>query len=78
MDLHAKLIGNVTLLQGLLIVAALIAASFVFGFLKRMMAGNDPGKFHDRKKCPSCGWVGTVSKYKPACGKCGNKSLIAT
>ena len=78
MDLHAKVLGDFTLLQVISVVVGIIVLSIVLKAVKGMMGSNDPDKFHDRKQCPSCGWVGTVSKFKPACGKCGNKSLIAT
>ncbi len=77
MDLHTKVVGDFSILQ----IASIVGGVLVVAWLLKMVAGLLGGgakaedKFSQRVQCSSCGWTGTVPKFKGACRKCGNTSL---
>ena len=54
------------------VVVAVVVAVALLGVLKRVLWAPkaDP---HLKQVVCSCGWRGTVSRYKPVCPKCGNR-----
>jgi len=38
--------------------------------VRRVMAAPKADPHHSQVTCSSCGWQGSVSKYKPRCPKC--------
>lgn len=50
------------------VVVVLVIASAV---IKRLMGTASSDAHHSTVRCQSCGWQGSVSKYKPRCPKCG-------
>jgi len=38
--------------------------------LKRLLSRPQASAHHVTTRCPTCGWQGRVSRYKPTCPKC--------
>ena len=49
-------------------VVALLVGVYI---VRRMLAAPKADPHHADVQCVSCGWAGSVSKYKPRCPKCG-------
>jgi hypothetical protein len=55
-------------------VAAYAAAAILVLVVLKKLFARPPVSLHTTQvRCDSCGWTGTVSKYKPICPKCAKK-----
>ena len=68
--------GGLNLLQVLSIAAGALLIFLLLRFFFRMVARQTPSAHWEaRMKCRDCGWIGVVSRYKPACRRCGKGNL---
>ncbi len=52
--------------------AGLVVAVVLLKLIKKILAGGGKSDQHISESC-SCGWKGSVSKYRPVCPKCGTR-----
>lgn len=57
-----------------LLLIAIVAAILI---LRRLLARPASSPHLTAARCPSCGWTGSVSRYKPTCPKCGKAIPLA-
>lgn len=68
--------GGLNLLQVLSIAAGAVVVFLLLRALFRMVARQSPSAHWEaRMKCRECGWTGVVSRYKPACRRCGGTNV---
>jgi predicted Zn-ribbon and HTH transcriptional regulator len=59
--------------QGVLVGVAVLLVVFV---LSRLLKPKPSNPHLLPARCQSCGWTGSVSKFKPICPKCANKIAL--
>lgn len=52
--------------------AGLVGAVVLLRLIKKILSGGGKSDQHVSGSC-SCGWRGSVSKYRPVCPKCGTR-----
>jgi hypothetical protein len=55
------------------IVAAVLVGLMI---LKKLLSKPEHSRHLETVRCGSCGWTGSVSKYKPVCPKCAKKIAL--
>ena len=62
-----ELLARIGGVRTLVAIALSVFALFV---LKRLFSRAKGGGHLTTTRCPSCGWTGSVSRYKPVCPSC--------
>jgi len=62
-------IGASRLIAAGVVVVVLVA-------LVRLFKRKPPSAHTEMRKCPSCGWTGEVSRYRPVCPKCAARLTV--
>jgi|GEM_PF-3205092 len=58
---------------GVRTVVAVVGVVAAVVLARKLFSGTKPTPYAVPGKCPACHWIGSVSKYRGVCPRCGGK-----